>query len=41
MGYQIQAIFKITLHKKDYNLLCRILDFFGVGKLIKHGETTI
>jgi len=41
MGYQIQAIFKITLHKKDYDLLCKVRDFFLVGKLTKHGETTL
>ena len=27
--YQVQAIFKITLHNKDYNLLCQIKDYFG------------
>jgi hypothetical protein len=41
MGYQIQAIFKITLHKKDYDLLCQIQDYFGTGKITKHGETTL
>lgn len=41
MGYQIQAIFKITLHKKDYDLLCQIKDYFGVGKITKHGDTTL
>ena len=41
MGYQIQAIFKTTIHKKDYDLLCQIQDYFGVGKITKHGETTL
>ena len=41
MGYQVQAIFKIALHKKDYNLLQIIQNFFGVGKITKHGDTTL
>jgi len=41
MGYQIQAIFKITLHKKDYHLLHTIKNFFAVGKITKHGDTTL
>ena len=41
MGYQTQAIFKITLHKKDFNLLSQIKDYFGVGTITKHGITTI
>jgi hypothetical protein len=42
MGYQIQAIFKITMHKKDKDLLCQIQDYFGaVGSVTKHGETTL
>jgi hypothetical protein len=41
MGYQIQAIFKITLHKKDLDLLCQIQDFFKLGKITNHGDTTL
>ena len=41
MGYQTQAIFKITLHNKDFNLLCQIKDYFGVGTITKHGSTTL
>lgn len=41
MGYQTQAIFKITLHKKDFNLLSQVKDYFGVGTITKHGSTTI
>ena len=41
MGYQVQAIFKIALHKKDYNLLQIIQNFFGVGKITKHGDTSL
>ena len=28
-GYQVQAIFKINLDNKDFNLLCKIKDYFG------------
>jgi hypothetical protein len=41
MGYQTKAIFKITLHKKDFNLLSQVKDYFGVGTITKHGNTTI
>jgi hypothetical protein len=41
LGYQVTAIFKISLHGKDYDLLCQIRDFFGVGVITKHGETTL
>lgn len=41
MGYQITAIYKIALHKKDNDLLYSIKDFFGVGKITKHGDSSI
>ena len=41
MGYQIQAIFKINLHEKDYDLLYKIQNYFGVGKITKHGNASI
>ena len=41
LGYQVTAIFKISLHRKDSDLLCQIRDFFGVGVITKHGETTL
>jgi hypothetical protein len=41
MGYQIQAIFKITLHQKDFDLLSQIKDYFGVGSITKHGNTSL
>lgn len=41
MGYQITAIYKIALHKKDHDLLYSIKDFFGVGKITKHGDSSI
>lgn len=40
-GYQVTAIFKISFHRKDYDLLCQIRDYFGVGIITKHGETTL
>lgn len=41
MGYRIQAIFKLTMHKKDNDLLCEIQDYFGVGSITKHGLNTL
>ena len=41
IGYQITAIYKIAMHKKDHHLLCSLQNFFGVGKITKHGETTL
>ena len=41
MGYQVTAIYKIALHKKDYDLLNSIKNYFGVGKITKHGENSI
>nr|YP_010722997.1 homing endonuclease [Leptographium procerum]WDW21002.1 homing endonuclease [Leptographium procerum]WDZ67184.1 homing endonuclease [Leptographium procerum] len=41
MGFQIQAIFKITLHKKDHDLLSQVKDYFGVGTITNHGNTTL
>ena len=41
MGYRVQAIFKITLDNKDYDLLCQIKDYFGGGSITKHGNTTL
>lgn len=41
MGYQIQAIFKTTMHRKDYDILHIIQNFFAVGKITKHGDTTL
>ena len=40
-GYQVQLIFKITLHNKDIDLLNQLLDYYGVGNIKKHGETTL
>jgi hypothetical protein len=38
-GYQVQLIFKITLHNKD--LLSQVQSYFGVGTITKHGNTTM
>lgn len=40
-GYQIQAMFKISLHNKDYDLLYQIKYYFGVTSITKHGSTTL
>ena len=40
-GYQIQAIFVISFHEKDYKLLSKVQHYFPVGKIRKHGNTTI
>jgi hypothetical protein len=41
MGYQIQGIFKLTMHKKDNDLLCQVKEFFEEGSITKHGHTTL
>lgn len=41
MGYQVQAMFKISLHNKNNDLLYKIKDYFGVGNITKHGSTTL
>lgn len=41
MGYQIQTIFKIAMHKKDYDVSDAIQKFFGLGRITKHGDTTL
>jgi hypothetical protein len=40
-GWYVFLDFKITLHKKDRDLLDQIKNFFGVGEISKHGEKTI
>ena len=34
-------MFKITLHQKDKNLLEHIVNYFGVGRISKHGTNSI
>jgi hypothetical protein len=41
MGYRVQAIFKVTLHNKDLDLLSDIKDYFGVGSITKCGVSTL
>lgn len=41
IGWYAFLDFKITLHKKDKDLLDKIKIYFGVGKISKHGEQTI
>ena len=41
VGYIIQLIFSITLHKKDKALLEEIQNFFNVGMIYKHGSHSI
>ena len=41
VGYQVDIMFKLSLHKKDYDLLYQIKDYFGTGTITKHGTTTI
>lgn len=40
-NYQVNLLFKISLHTKDLNLLTIIQDYFGVGNIIKHGPASM
>jgi hypothetical protein len=37
-GYQVQAIFQISLHDKDLELLSKFQSYFGAGNIKKHGK---
>jgi len=39
IGWKVQAVFSITLHKRDLPLLKKIQTFFGIGKIYQYGET--
>ena len=41
IGWYVFLDFKITLHKKDKDLLDQIKKYFGIGEISKHGEQTI
>ena len=41
IGWTVQLMFKITLHQKDKNLLEHIVNYFGVGRISKHGTNSI
>lgn len=40
-GWSIQLFFQIALHRKDTELLERVQNYFGVGKIHKHGPQSI
>jgi hypothetical protein len=40
-GWDILPCFIIVLHKKDEILLKELQNFFGVGRVYKHGQTSI
>jgi hypothetical protein len=41
IGYQVQAIFQISLHDKDKELLFKIQSYFGGINIKKHGKNSI
>ena len=41
IGWTVQLMFKITLHQKDKNLLEHIENYFGVGRISKHGTNSL
>jgi len=41
LSYQIQAIFQMSLHNKDLELLSKIQSYFGGRKIKKHGKDSI
>jgi len=41
IGWTVELIYTITLHKKDLNILEQIKDYFGVGYITKHGLNTL
>jgi len=40
-GWSIQLFFSLALHQKDTELLERVQNYFGVGKIYKHGPQSI
>ena len=38
---KFKLFLKLPYKKKDFNLLSQIQDYFGVGKITKHGNTTL
>lgn len=40
-GYQVQAIFQISLYNNDSTLLSQIQSYFGAGKICKHGKNSV
>jgi hypothetical protein len=40
-GYQVQAIFQISLYNNDSALLSKIQSYFGAGKISIHGNNSV
>jgi len=40
MGWELRLDFSISQHKEDLELLNQIKEFFGVGRVVKHGLNT-
>ena len=40
-GWQVKPVYKISLHNRDKPLLMLIQKFLGVGKIYKHGKTSV
>ena len=38
VGWHIEAVFQVKLHRKDVKLLESLQSYFGVGKIVKSGE---
>lgn len=41
LGWTVELIFTITLHKKDKDILESINNYFGVGYITQHGKDTL
>ena len=41
LGWNVELIFTIALHKKDKDLLEKINNYFGVGYITNHGNNTL
>jgi hypothetical protein len=40
-GWSVQLFFSIALHRKDKDILDQIQNYFGVGKIYKHGPQSL
>lgn len=41
IGWTVELIFTIALHKKDEDILEEIKNYFGVGYITQHGKNTL
>lgn len=41
LGYRVQAIFQVSLHIKDFELLSKIQSYFGGKKINRHDRNSI